>query len=673
MENTNNQILNYLENREELLKFINKYVEDDKFKQILKKNRINNLFKKIEKTLIKIKLLDNNEDNDSSYSSVLKFLNKLIKPLRNNFVLTKNKYDFNLNYKDEIILKKDLSLKIDAVLEILNNSKIFPDLAKKVVLISLINFFNSKNYQEQDFYLKEIIFEDELLNDKKTEYIDKHLEQKLKNKQKFLGQVFTPLHIVKDMLDKVNYKGEEIIAKYVLEPSFGDGNFLSVIVERYILSCREKMFSNTQIRNSLNKYIYGVELDPFVFNITKERLNKILNDFGIETISWDNLYNTNTLYFETSVRFDFILGNPPYVSCKNLDAETKKKIGSYPMLTAGSDLYIAFYVKCSELLSKKGLLTFITPNGFIKLKSLSGFRSWLMKENLVKEIHDFKDFQVFSDAVVNTAILTLQKSKPNSKFIYKSEEYCGFLDSKDFKELWFFGNKEDNEFLEEVKNSNTKIKDLDAPCSAAISTHDDKFFIGNIKKTSKIGIVEFTNKYSTFEIEEKILSKIIKASKIEIKENRRLIFPYKFEEGKYIPYEEEELKTEFPLSYMAFLEHKEILLKRSMSRNFKWYEFASRQGLNYEYKLIFKQYFSLIKGIETLIIDDKSLKVYGGLMFTSSNINKLYEVKEILESPEFFRYAKLIAKDLSSTFSTLTLSNVKDFGIIEYDNLKIAS
>jgi hypothetical protein len=668
----NNQFLNYLENRDELLEFLNKYlIEDNKFK--FKKNRINNLFKKIEKTLIKIKLLDNNEDNNSSYSSVLKFLNKLIKPLRNNFVLTKNKYDFNLNYKDEIILKKDLSLKIDAVLEILNNSKIFPDLAKKVVLISLINFFNSKNYQEQDFYLKEIIFEDELLNDKKTEYIDKHLEQKLKNKQKFLGQVFTPLHIVKDMLDKVNYKGEEIIAKYVLEPSFGDGNFLSVIVERYILSCREKMFSNTQIRNSLNKYVYGVELDPFVFNITKERLNKILNDFGIEAISWDNLYNTNTLYFEPSVRFDFILGNPPYVSCKNLDAKTKKKIGSYKMLTAGSDLYIAFYVKCSELLSKKGLLTFITPNRFIKLKSLSGFRSWLMKENLVKEIHDFKDFQVFSDAVVNTAILTLQKSKPNSKFIYKSNDYSGFLDSKNFSSEWFFVKDDDKEFLNKIKNSSLKLKDLDVSLSSSISTHEDKFYIGTIKKTDKIGIVEFTNKYSTFEIEEKILSKIVKSSKLEIKENRRLICPYYFREGKYIVIEEEELKTSFPLAYRAFLENKELLLKRSMPKSFRWYEFASRQSLNNDYKLLFKQHFSLNKGIETLIISDKNYKTFGGFEISSSDINKLYEVKEILESPEFFKYAKLVSKDLSSTYSTLTLSNVKDFGIIQEEVLKIAS
>jgi hypothetical protein len=51
----------------------------------------------------------------------------------------------------------------------------------------------------------------------------------------------------------------------------------------------------------------------------------------------------------------------------------------------------------------------------------------------------------------------------------------------------------------------------------------------------------------------------------------------------------------------------------------------------------------------------------------------LYEVKEILESPEFFKYAKLVSKDLSSTYSTLTLSNVKDFGIIQEEVLKIAS
>lgn len=294
-------LLKYLENREDLLKFINKFINQQDFKITYNQDKILKLFQKVEKTLKKIKLIDKNTSENNSYLTVLKFLNKLLKPIRKRFI-TKNQFEFNFSSFEEINLPTNLSLKIDAILEILHNSKIFPNIAKNIVFVSVINLLQSKNLTEQDFYLKELILENETKSaDIKT--IDIELKQKFENKKKFLGQVFTPIPCVNNMLDEVDYKGLNIIEKYVLEPSFGDGNFLSVIVERYINACEIKGYSKKQIEKSLNKYIFGVELDPFVYEITKKRLNSILNENGLNSIKWDNLYNINTMDFNPKIKF----------------------------------------------------------------------------------------------------------------------------------------------------------------------------------------------------------------------------------------------------------------------------------------------------------------------------------------------------------------------------------
>jgi adenine-specific DNA-methyltransferase len=54
------------------------------------------------------------------------------------------------------------------------------------------------------------------------------------NKQKNLGQVFTPKWIVDLMLDKCGLDNDNILEKTILEPSCGDGAFLCQIVKRIV-------------------------------------------------------------------------------------------------------------------------------------------------------------------------------------------------------------------------------------------------------------------------------------------------------------------------------------------------------------------------------------------------------------------------------------------------------
>ena len=60
------------------------------------------------------------------------------------------------------------------------------------------------------------------------------------NKQKDLGQVFTPHWVVGLILDRVGYKGVSVLEKKIFEPSAGEGAFLIEIVERYIKVAQKK-------------------------------------------------------------------------------------------------------------------------------------------------------------------------------------------------------------------------------------------------------------------------------------------------------------------------------------------------------------------------------------------------------------------------------------------------
>lgn len=84
-------------------------------------------------------------------------------------------------------------------------------------------------------------------------------------KHKTLGQVYTPKWIVNEILDLADYKGKNILQKYILEPSCGDGAFLCEIVKRYIEVAKENNISENKIIKDLETYIYGVELDTQEF------------------------------------------------------------------------------------------------------------------------------------------------------------------------------------------------------------------------------------------------------------------------------------------------------------------------------------------------------------------------------------------------------------------------
>lgn len=92
-------------------------------------------------------------------------------------------------------------------------------------------------------------------------------EQLVKSRQrvKAHGEVFTPRHMVEQMLDLVREDletGADFVDKTFLEPAAGDGNFLVAILRRKLAAIEKRLPAETWPTESLFALasIYGIEL-----------------------------------------------------------------------------------------------------------------------------------------------------------------------------------------------------------------------------------------------------------------------------------------------------------------------------------------------------------------------------------------------------------------------------
>ena len=114
-----------------------------------------------------------------------------------------------------------------------------------------------------------------------------------------------------------------IFGKKVAENSCGDGNILCEIVSRYIIDGINQNYSLKKNKKSLEANVWAAEIDKVHIKNCVHRLNEIAAKYGISNVKW-NIIQGDFLKQNIKNEFDFVIGNPPYISYQELDEKTRK-------------------------------------------------------------------------------------------------------------------------------------------------------------------------------------------------------------------------------------------------------------------------------------------------------------------------------------------------------------
>jgi REP element-mobilizing transposase RayT len=113
--------------------------------------------------------------------------------------------------------------------------------------------------------------------------------------------------------------------------------------------------------------------------------------------------------------FDVVIGNPPYVSSRNIMVNEKNNFKqNFKSAVDQYDLYVLFIEKGINILRTNGFLSFITPDKFLISKYGDGILSFISSNAEIINFWDLTKQNVFEDASVYPVIFNLKKINFNN-------------------------------------------------------------------------------------------------------------------------------------------------------------------------------------------------------------------------------------------------------------------
>jgi len=230
------------------------------------------------------------------------------------------------------------------------------------------------------------------------------------------GAIFTRREVVDFILDLVGYSSDLPLCQLkLLEPSFGEGDFLLPAVDRLLAAWK----SVGQIKGALDVLgdcIRAVELHQGTFDRTKDAVITRLRDAGltldVSTAIADRwLLQGDFLLTEMPGGFDTVVGNPPYVRQEMISpillAEYRSR---YTTIYDRADLYVPFIERSLRLLEMGGALGFICADRWMKNRYGGPLRALVAKDFHLKIHVDMTDTPAFhADVIAYPAITVIAR------------------------------------------------------------------------------------------------------------------------------------------------------------------------------------------------------------------------------------------------------------------------
>ncbi|QZP38538.1 Eco57I restriction-modification methylase domain-containing protein [Halobaculum magnesiiphilum] len=320
------------------------------------------------------------------------------------------------------------------------------------------------------------------------------------DERKELGEYYTPIEVIRYMLDETGYKPTEGIGRQkILDPACGSGGFLTEACERLIQHYIRKFGRESvhyldaeearTILERIEDNLYGIDINPFAVHITQINLlfrtvdlyDKVTEQDPSYTMDGFEIHVADTLTptvlekqeggtedegqqsqitqfanyngraqafiddrdavdrIKDEIEFDVVVANPPYVRTQNISGPKEEYAERYSTVESKSfDIYVPFIERGLEWLTDDGSLSYICPNRLLTHEYAESVREHLADEPLTHLI-DFKDVEVFDAATPYPCIVSVDRDEPVDRDVHCARfahEREGVLDEIYHLEDW---------------------------------------------------------------------------------------------------------------------------------------------------------------------------------------------------------------------------------------------
>ena len=327
------------------------------------------------------------------------------------------------------------------------------------------------------------------------------------------GAIYTRREVVEFILDLSGYTSDRPLYSYrLVEPSFGDGDFLKIAIQR-LLESWQLSSSCCDPLTALAFCIRGVELHQSTFRSTRGKVITWLVKAGMtaevsERLVDEWLVQGDFLLTELSEPVNFVVGNPPYVRQELIpDALIAEYRARYRTVFDRADIYIPFIERSLNLLAESGTLGFICADRWMKNRYGGPLRRMVAEGYHLKAYVDMTDTPAFhSDVIAYPAVTVITKEKPSTtRIVHRPAIDKAVLDSLaqqiladsplaaggSVKEManvavgahpWILESPDKLKLIRRLEQDFPMIEEAGCRVGIGVATGADKAFIGPFKE-----------------------------------------------------------------------------------------------------------------------------------------------------------------------------------------------
>ncbi len=471
-------------------------------------------------------------------------------------------------------------------------------------------------------------------------------------KRKKMGIYYTPSYIVDYIVKNTvgeyikNKTIDEILEVNIVDPACGSGSFLMSAFQELCNTIEQKLKSGEKAKSTqfqfykdrltlgqkasiMSNCIYGVDLDEKAVELAQlNLLLKILEEETPDTHKRllpnlrDNIKNGNSLIDDSKIAgdkafnwhaqfpdvfrnggFDVVIGNPPYVRIQTLNKKDVDYFNKmYESPEKNYDIYILFVERGHKILKENGRLGYILPNKFFSADYGKNLRNYISKNKAIKEIVDFKDYQIFENATTYTCLLFLDK-EDNTRFFYCTPKNLmklnkGILNKDNlicFEQkipvsdlTWSFSDGNSSQIFQKFDKIDLRLNNIaEAIFQGMITGADRYYFVKIIKEERDNFIVKNNLKDKEYKIEKSIIKKLLKGKEIRKWsvnwEGYSVLYPYDLSQDKASLIQLDIIKSKYPNFYHYLKDYEKELKSREENRfneDKNWYKFGRTQNID---------------------------------------------------------------------------------------------